>query len=173
MSNKSRGFIPNFSNAYNREKFDILRNPDYSGYRNAVPEPSKYYKNIVKNSAEIEVPAVEVYNRMGYFGAKPQNSSEQYAILNPAQQAKLGYASGGFVPNFAAEQFAGAISEAMQKVLSPLVERAGTSVSNSNVINVNDQRSYETNSDKVNGIMEFLYSQFPKEMGRKMGPKSV
>jgi hypothetical protein len=110
---------------------------------------------------------------MGYFGAKPQNSSEQYAILNPAQQAKLGYASGGFVPNFAAEQFAGVISEAMQKVLSPLVDRAGTSVSNSNVINVNDQRSYETNSDKVNGIMEFLYSQFPKEMGRKMGPKSV
>ena len=170
---KSRGFIPNFSNAYNREKLDILRNPDYSGYRNAVPQPSKYYKNIVKNSAEIEVPAVEVYNRMGYFGATPKNSSEQYAILNPAQQSKLGYASGGFVPNFAAEQFAGAVSDAMQKALSPLIDKVGTSVSNSNVINVSDQRSYQTGSDRITGIMEFLYSQFPKEMGRQMGPKLV
>jgi hypothetical protein len=171
--NKSRGFVPNFSNAYNREKLDILRNPDYSGYRNAVPQPSKYYKNIVKNSAEIEVPAVEVYNRMGYFGATPKNPSEQYAILNPAQQAKLGYASGGFVPNFAAEQFAGAVSDAMQKALSPLIDKVGTSVSNSNVINVSDQRSYQTSTDQIAGIMEFLYSQFPKEMGRKMGPKLV
>ena len=171
--NKSRGFVPNFSNAYNREKLDILRNPDYSGYRNAVPQPSKYYKNIVKNSAEIEVPAVEVYNRMGYFGATPKNPSEQYAILNPAQQAKLGYASGGFVPNFAAEQFAGAVSDAMQKALSPLIDKVGTSVSNSNVINVSDQRSYQTSTDQITGIMEFLYSQFPKEMGRKMGPKLV
>jgi TP901 family phage tail tape measure protein len=171
--NKSRGFVPNFSNAYNREKLDILRNPDYSGYRNAVPQPSKYYKNIVKNSAEIEVPAVEVYNRMGYFGATPKNPSEQYAILNPAQQAKLGYASGGFVPNFAAEQFAGAVSDAMQKALSPLIDKVGTSVSNSNVINVSDQRSYQTSTDQITGIMEFLYSQFPKEMGRQMGPKLV
>jgi hypothetical protein len=77
------------------------------------------------------------------------------------------------VPNFAAEQFAGAVSEAMQKALSPLIDKVGTSVSNSNVINVSDQRSYQTSTDQIAGIMEFLYSQFPKEMGRKMGPKLV
>jgi hypothetical protein len=77
------------------------------------------------------------------------------------------------VPNFAAEQFAGAVSDAMQKALSPLIDKVGTSVSNSNVINVSDQRSYQTGSDRITGIMEFLYSQFPKEMGRQMGPKLV
>jgi hypothetical protein len=169
--NKFNGFIPNF--AYRRERSSVLTSPDYVGYRNAIPEPSKYYKNVVKNTAEIEVPAVEVYNRMGLFGAQPKNASEKYAILNPAQQAQLGYAANGFIPNFAPEQFAGAISEALQQALSPMFEKMGSSVSNSNVINVHDQRSFDVTSDKVNGVMEFLQKQFPTQFARQMGPNKV
>lgn len=169
--NKFNGFIPNF--AYRRERSSVLTSPDYVGYRNAVPEPSKYYKNVVKNTAEIEVPAVEVYNRMGFFGAQPKNVSEKYAILNPAQQNQLGYAANGFVPNFAPEQFASAISEALQQALSPMMEKVGSSVSNSNVINVHDQRSFDVTSEKVNGVMEFLQKQFPTQFARQMGPNKV
>ena len=169
--NRSTGFIPNF--AFNREKFNILTSPDYAGYRNAAPEPSKYYKNVIKNTAEIEVPATEVYNRMGFFGAQPKNVSEKYAILNPAQQSQLGYSANGFVPNFAPEQFAGAISEALQQVLSPMFDKMGSSVSNSNVINVHDQRSFDMTSEKVNGVMDFLQKQFPTQFAKQMGPKKV
>ena len=165
-SNFSSGYVPNFAEGAMAEMMDIATNPDYSGFRNAVPQMSNYYPNIIKNSAEIEVPATEVYNRMGFFGAKPKNPAQQYAILNPAQQAALGYAAEGFVPNFAMEQFASAIGDAFQKAFSPYADKMGSSSNTSNVINVSDQRSYQANTDKIEGIMEFLYKQFPKEMGK-------
>lgn len=164
--NFSSGYIPNFAGGAVAEMMDIASSPDYSGFRNAVPQMSNYYPNVIKNSAEIEVPATEVYNRMGFFGAKPKNPAQQYAILNPAQQAALGYASEGFVPNFAMEQFASAIGDAFQKAFSPYADKMGSSSNTSNVINVSDQRSYQANTDKIEGIMEFLYKQFPKEMGK-------
>ena len=110
---------------------------------------------------------------MGFFGAQPKNVSEKYAILNPAQQSQLGYSANGFVPNFAPEQFAGAISEALQQVLSPMFDKMGSSVSNSNVINVHDQRSFDMTSEKVNGVMDFLQKQFPTQFAKQMGPKKV
>lgn len=164
--NFSSGYVPNFAGGMMSEMMDIATNPDYSGFRNAVPQMSNYYPNVIKNSAEIEVPATEVYNRMGFFGAKPKNPAQQYAILNPAQQAALGYASEGFVPNFAMEQFASAIGDAFQKAFSPYADKMGSSSNTSNVINVSDQRSYQENTGKIDGIMEFLYKQFPKEMGK-------
>lgn len=164
--NFSSGYVPNFAGGMMSEMMDIATNPDYSGFRNAVPQMSNFYPNVIKNSAEIEVPATEVYNRMGFFGAKPKNPAQQYAILNPAQQAALGYASEGFVPNFAMEQFASAIGDAFQKAFSPYADQMGSSSNTSNVINVSDQRSYQENTGKIDGIMEFLYKQFPKEMGK-------
>jgi len=171
--NKSKGFIPNFSSAFLKERQDILNSPAYAGYRNAAPQMSKYYKNVVTNSAEIEVPARDVYNRMGFFGAEPKNPNQQYAILNPAQQAQLGYAANGFVPNFAGEQFANSMSEALQKIFAPMMDKIGSSITNSNVVNINDQRTFETTSDKIAGVMEFLQSQFPNQFARKMGPQNL
>jgi TP901 family phage tail tape measure protein len=165
-SNFSSGFVPNFSAGAMSEMMDVATNPDYSGFRNATPQMSSHYPNVVTNSAEIEVPATEVYNRMGFFGAKPKNPAQQYAILNPAQQASLGYAAEGFVPNFAMEQFASAIGESFQKAFSPYSDKIGASSNTSNVINISDQRSYQENSGKIDGVMEFLYKQFPKEMGK-------
>jgi len=164
--NSSSGFIPNFAGGIGAEMMDIARSPDYAGFRNAVPQMSSYYPNMIKNSAEIEVPAVDVYSRMGFPGAKPKNPSEQYAILNPAQQAALGYAADGFVPNFASEEFMSTMVAALEKVFSPMLNKMSSTGSTSNVINVNDQRTYETTSDKVDGIMEFLAQQFPREIGK-------
>ena len=145
---------------------DIATSPDYAGFRNAVPQMSSYYPNMIKNSAEIDVPAVDVYSRMGFPGAKPKNPSEQYAILNPAQQAALGYAADGFVPNFASEEFMSTMVAALEKVFSPMLNKMSSTGSTSNVINVNDQRTYETTSDKVDGIMEFLAQHFPRDIGK-------
>ena len=164
--NSSSGFIPNFAGGIGAEMMDIATSPDYAGFRNAVPQMSSYYPNMIKNSAEIEVPAVDVYSRMGFPGAKPKNPSEQYAILNPAQQAALGYAADGFVPNFASEEFMSTMVAALEKVFSPMLNKMSSTGSTSNVINVNDQRTYETTSDKVDGIMEFLAQQFPREIGK-------
>jgi hypothetical protein len=163
---RSQGFVPNFAGGFNSEAMDIATSPDYSGFRTAKPQMSRYYSNVITNSAEIEVPATEVYNRMGFFGARPKNSAEQYAILNPAQQKALGYASNGFIPNFAAEEFVAMMTSVMEKAFSPLVEKMGDLGSSSNIINVNDQRSYKTDSERINGVIEFLTEQFPKEMGK-------
>ena len=165
-TNESKGFIPNFSFA--REKMSIMSNPDYAGHRNAVPNYSKYYSNVVKNSAEIEVPASEVYNRMGLFGAKPKNSSEQYAILNPAQQKSLGYAQ-GFVPNFAGNDFMEKLSASITEAISSAFEGGmPQGNSNSSVVNINDNSSYH-GASQVGSIKKFLMDQFPKELG-KYGP---
>jgi TP901 family phage tail tape measure protein len=163
---RSGGFIPNFAGGMMAEMMGIATNPAYVGNRNAVPQMSSYYPNMIKNSAEIEVPAVDVYSRMGFPGAKPKNPSEQYAILNPAQQAALGYAADGFVPNFASDEFMSTMVSALEKVFSPMLNKMSSTGSTSNVINVNDQRTYETTSDKVDGIMEFLAQQFPREIGK-------
>ena len=55
---------------------------------------------------------------------------------------------------------------ALEKVFSPMLNKMSSTGSTSNVINVNDQRTYETTSDKVDGIMEFLAQQFPREIGK-------
>ena len=164
--NESKGFVPNFSFA--REKMSIMSSPDYAGYRNAVPNYSKHYSNVVKNSAEIEVPATEVYNRMGFFGATPKNPSEQYAILNPAQQKSLGYAQ-GFVPNFAANDFIEKMSESIKGAISEAFgEVMPQGNSTSNVVHINDNSTYH-GASQVNAIKKFLMDQFPKELG-KYGP---
>jgi hypothetical protein len=166
QQNKSGGFVPNFSFA--REKMSIMSNPDYAGHRNAVPNYSKHYSNVVKNSAEIEVPATEVYNRMGLFGAKPKNSSEQYAILNPAQQKSLGYAQ-GFVPNFAGNDFMEKLSASITEAISSAFEGGmPQGNSSSNVVHINDNSSYH-GASQVGSIKKFLMDQFPKELG-KYGP---
>jgi hypothetical protein len=85
----------------------------------------------------------------------------------------LGYAANGFVPNFAGEQFANSMSEALQKIFAPMMDKIGSSITNSNVVNINDQRTFETTSDKIAGVMEFLQSQFPNQFARKMGPQNL
>jgi len=165
-TNESKGFVPNFSFA--REKMSIMSSPDYAGHRNAVPNYSKHYSNVIKNSAEIEVPASEVYNRMGLFGAKPKNSSEQYAILNPAQQKSLGYAQ-GFVPNFAGNDFMEKLSTSIKEAISSAFEGGmPQGNSNSNVVHINDNSTYH-GASQVGSIKKFLMDQFPKELG-KYGP---
>ena len=163
------GFVPAFA----QEKRAVLSSPSYVGHRGAVPMRSKVYKNAVINSSEIEVPANEVYRRMfGPAGAnmKPKNSSETHAILNPAQQQSLGF-NAGFIPNFSTEQFTAAITEAMKNGIASFAGGMIPNVSHSNTVNINDERSYQGNSDSMmDGILDILQSKFPKEMG-KMGPR--
>ncbi len=169
LPTKSDGFVPAFA----REKDAILSSPSYIGYRNATPMRSSVYKNTVINSAEIEVPAQEVYSRMfGSVGAdiKPKNPSETHAILNPAQQQALGF-SAGFIPNFSSEQIVIAIAEAVENGMSSFAGRISPSVSNSNVININDTRSYQTSDDlMMDGVLDILQSKYPKEMGKLLSP---
>ena len=168
-----RRYAEGFRPAFVQEKRAVLSSPSYAGHRDAVPMRSNVYKNAVINSAEIEVPASEVYSRMfGPAGAnmKPKNSSETHAILNPAQQQSLGF-NAGFIPNFSTEQFTAAITEAMKNGIASFAGGMIPNVSHSNTVNINDERSYQGNSDSMmDGILDILQSKFPKEMG-KMGPR--
>ncbi len=167
------GFADGFIPAFKREKASVLSSSSYIGHRNAVPMRSNVYKNAVINSAEIEVPASEVYSRMfGPIGSsmKPKDSSQTHAILNPAQQQALGF-NAGFIPNFSAEQFTIAITEAMKNGMSSFAEGMIPSVSHSNVVNINDGRSYQGSSNEImDGVLDILQSKYPKEIG-KLGPK--
>lgn len=184
LNGNSNGFIParsgkinnyaaGFAPVFMQEKRAVLSSPSYAGHRDAVPMRSSVYKNAVINSAEIEVPASEVYSRMfGPAGAnmKPKNPSETHAILNPAQQQSLGF-SAGFIPNFSTEQFTAAITEAMKNGIASFAGGMIPNVSHSNTVNINDERSYQGNSDSMmDGVLDILQSKFPKEMG-KMGPR--
>jgi hypothetical protein len=170
---KTRSYAEGFSPAFAQEKRAVLSSPSYAGHRDAVPMRSSVYKNAVINSSEIEVPASQVYSRMfGPAGAnmKPKNPSETHAILNPAQQQSLGF-SAGFIPNFSTEQFTAAITEAMKNGIASFAGGMVPNVSNSNTVNINDERSYQGNSDSMmDGVLDILQSKFPKEMG-KMGPR--
>ncbi len=155
----------------------IKHRPDYAGYRTATPKMSSVYGDKVINSAEIEVPAKEVYARMfgpAGYGMSPKNPSETHAILNPAQQSALGYA-GGFVPNFSNEQFASIMSEAMKNgMASFMADGFMPAASNSNVVNINDNRnvqsSMESNPGVLDAVMDVLLKMHPKEMAA-IGPK--
>jgi hypothetical protein len=101
---------------------------------------------------------------------KPKNPSETHAILNPAQQQSLGF-SAGFIPNFSTEQFAAAITEAMKNGMASFAGGMIPNVSHSNTVNINDERSYQGNSDSMmDGVLDILQSKFPKEMG-KISPR--
>ena len=174
-SNEAGGFIPNF--AISKEMSAIKNSPDYAGYRNATPTMSSVYGDKVINSAEIEVPAKEVYARMfgpAGYGMSPKNPSETHAILNPAQQSALGYA-GGFVPNFSNDKFASMMSEAMKNgMASFMADGFMPAASNSNVVNINDNRnvqsSIEANPGVFDEVMQVLMKMHPKEMAA-IGPK--
>jgi TP901 family phage tail tape measure protein len=174
-SNEAGGFIPNY--AISKEMSAIKNSPDYAGYRNAMPKMSSVYGDKVINSAEIEVPAKEVYARMfgpAGYGMSPKNPSETHAVLNPAQQSALGYA-GGFVPNFSNEQFASMMSEAMKNgMASFMADGFMPAASNSNVVNINDNRnvqsSMESNPGVLDAVMDVLLKMHPKEMAA-IGPK--
>jgi hypothetical protein len=166
----SKGFIPNFSAL--KEMSAIRNSPDYAGYRNASPMMSSVYDDKVINTAEIETPVQDVYARMfgpiGY-SMKPKNPNETHAILNPAQQNALGYAAGGFVPNFSMDEFTSKITEAMQNGMGSY---AGGSVpQTSNNVYLNDNRSYsEASNDVMEGVLDLLFKKYPQEMAA-LGPK--
>ena len=190
----ANGFIPNFalapsigSSAFGFSKAfggvqdelnSINSSPDYAGYRNAVPMPTpRGVPQGIMNSAEIAVPAKEVYARMfGPFGymMKPQNPMETTAILNPAQQRTLGMAN-GFVPNFSNEQFASMLSDAMKSGMTSLFANGFIpSASNSNSINIYDNRniqnSMEGDMSVFKEVVGVLMKMYPKEMAT-IGPK--
>ena len=176
LPSNANGLIPNF--AISKEMAAIKNSPDYAGYRNAMPTRSSVYGDKIINSAEIEVPAKEVYARMfgpAGYGMSPKNPSETHAILNPAQQSALGYAAGGFVPNFSNEQFASMMSEAMKNgMASFMADGFMPAASNSNVVNINDNRnvqsSMESNPGVLDAVMDVLLKMHPKEMAA-IGPK--
>ena len=175
LPSKANGLIPNF--AVSKEMAAIKNSPAYAGYRNATPTRSSVYDGITINTAEIEPEAEDVYRRMfgpiGYL-MKPKNPNETHAILNPAQQSALGYA-GGFVPNFSNEQFASMMSEAMKNgMASFMADGFMPAASNSNVVNINDNRnvqsSMESNPGVLDAVMDVLLKMHPKEMAA-IGPK--
>jgi hypothetical protein len=164
------GFVPNF--AMYQEMSAIKNRPDYAGYRNAMPIRSSVYDDKIINTAEIETPVQDVYARMfgpiGY-SMKPKNPNETHAILNPAQQNALGYAAGGFVPNFSMDEFASKITEAMKNGMGSYA--AGSIPQTSNNVYLNDNRSYsEASNDVMEGVLDLLFKKYPQEMAA-LGPK--
>jgi hypothetical protein len=133
---------------------------------------SSVYDDKVINTAEIETPVQDVYARMfgpiGY-SMKPKNPNETHAILNPAQQNALGYAAGGFVPNFSMDEFTSKITEAMQNGMGSYA--GGSIPQTSNNVYLNDNRSYsEASTDVMEGVLDLLFKKYPQEMAA-LGPK--
>jgi hypothetical protein len=169
-NNAAGGFVPNF--AMYQEMSAIKNRPDYAGYRNAMPIRSSVYDDKIINTAEIETPVQDVYARMfgpiGY-SMKPKNPNETHAILNPAQQNALGYAAGGFVPNFSMDEFTSKITEAMKNGMGSYA--AGSIPQTSNNVYLNDNRSYsEASNDVMEGVLDLLFKKYPQEMAA-LGPK--
>ena len=90
-----------------------------------------------------------------------------------ARSSMSGY-SGGHVPNFAAEDFTNAISEAMKNGITSAFPNGGSSssVSNSNVINIDGRTSIQNASDDaMQGIIGILFDKFPEL--KKLGPSAL
>ena len=90
-----------------------------------------------------------------------------------ARSSMSGY-SGGHVPNFAAGDFTNAISEAMKNGITSAFPNGGSSssVSNSNVINIDGRTSIQNASDDaMQGIIGILFDKFPEL--KKLGPSAL
>lgn len=168
----ANGFIPNY--AFSRERLNVLTSPDYAGHRDAMPMPSRVYDGVTINNKELELPARKVYEMMfpgiGQF-MSPADPSQTHAILNPAQQKALGFAAGGYIPNFSAEQLSGAISEAIKSSIAESFSSMSTpSVSHSNVININDNKQIQdTSNDMLAKIFSVISKDYPEL--NKLGPQ--
>ena len=103
------------------------------------------------------------------------SSGDVYSRMRAtSSRSSMGGYSGGHVPNFAAGDFTNAISEAMKNGITSAFPNGGSSssVSNSNVINIDGRTSIQNASDDaMQGIIGILFDKFPEL--KKLGPSAL
>jgi len=103
------------------------------------------------------------------------SSGDVYSRMRAtSSRSSMGGYSGGHVPNFAAGDFTDAISEAMKNGITSAFPNGGStsSVSNSNVINIDGRTSIQNASDDaMQGIIGILFDKFPEL--KKLGPSAL
>ena len=112
------------------------------------------------------------------FAAMSNNmmsSNEVYSRMRSAASpsAMTGYA-GGHVPNFAAGDFTNAVTEALKNGMTSAFPNGGSSssVSNSNVINIDGRTSIQNAPDEaMQGIISILFDKIPEL--KKLGPTAL
>jgi hypothetical protein len=140
-------------------------------------------KDVLEEAIRRRVPAEQVMKeRAG--GAVPNfaamsnsmmSSGDVYSRMRAtSSRSSMGGYSGGHVPNFAAGDFTDAISEAMKNGITSAFPNGGStsSVSNSNVINIDGRTSIQNASDDaMQGIIGILFDKFPEL--KKLGPSAL
>jgi hypothetical protein len=140
-------------------------------------------KDVLEEAIRRRVPAEQVMKeRAG--GAVPNfaamsnsmmSSGDVYSRMRAtSSRSSMGGYSGGHVPNFAAGDFTNAISEAMKNGITSAFPNGGSSssVSNSNVINIDGRTSIQNASDDaMQGIIGILFDKFPEL--KKLGPSAL
>jgi hypothetical protein len=86
----------------------------------------------------------------------------------------MGSYSGGYIPNFAAGDFTNAITEALRNGITSAFPDgpSSSSVSNSNVINIDGRTSIQNAPDEaMQGIISILFDKIPEL--KKLGPAAL
>jgi TP901 family phage tail tape measure protein len=103
------------------------------------------------------------------------SSGDVYSRMRSSSPASsMGSYSGGSVPNFAAGEFTNAIAEAMKNGITSAFPNGGSSssVSNSNVINIDGRTSIQNAPDEaMQGIISILFDKIPEL--KKLGPAAL
>jgi len=102
-------------------------------------------------------------------------SSDVYAKMRiSTPRVSMSSAAQGIVPNFAMGEFSNAITEAMKNGITSAFPNGGSSssVSNSNVINIDGRTSIQNAPDEaIQGIIGILFDKFPEL--KKLGPSAL
>lgn len=149
----------------------------------ATDIPGGYSRGIIEEAMRRRVSAEQVMRERA-DGAIPNfakmsnsmmSSGDVYSRMRAtsSRSSMSGY-SGGQVPNFAVGDFTNAISEAMKNGITSAFPNGGSSssVSNSNVINIDGRTSIQNAPDEaMQGIISILFDKFPEL--KKLGPSAL
>lgn len=103
------------------------------------------------------------------------SSGDVYSRMRATSaRSSMGSYSGGYIPNFAAGDFTNAITEALRNGITSAFPDgpSSSSVSNSNVINIDGRTSIQNAPDEaMQGIISILFDKIPEL--KKLGPAAL
>jgi TP901 family phage tail tape measure protein len=103
------------------------------------------------------------------------SSGDVYSRMRATSaRSSMGSYSGGYIPNFAAGDFTNAITEALRNGITSAFPDgpSSSSVSNSNVINIDGRASIQNAPDEaMQGIISILFDKIPEL--KKLGPAAL
>lgn len=145
-------------------------------------EEGGFPKDVLEEAARRRVTAEQVMQERGgkvpNFAAMSNgmmSSGDVYSRMRSTSPRSMasGY-SGGYVPNFAAGDFTNAITEALRSGITSAFPNgpSSSSVSNSNVINIDGRTSIQNAPDEaMQGIIGILFDKIPEL--KKLGPTAL